>query len=321
MKKYFQEASETFRKNKGIFLQIGLVLGLMIGLSTFVGTGLVPGTIILFVFLLLPLLVSIFALAMRAGDNREVQNRDIYFGYKNFLTSIFLSTKILVKPLLMAILVWLLVSFSGYSVCLFVLKQAGDPVIDVILSGDFMAMSNALTELIYTNPWFMLVSYLSMSIAFIVGFNIFIRRSFAPFVCFETTFTLDSAKKLSINMAKKSKGYIMMNNIFMVIYLCLFICMQLLSRLFMEFDTNFLILYLVDTVVISIIMAPLLIFNSMVMFHYYDDNHRFSVKDLYTQYLNVAMRTTDSNIINEQIKKDKEEREAQKKKDEEDKGK
>ena len=145
MKKYFQEASKTFNENRGLFLQIALVLGIILGLASF--CGLLTGTIILFIFLLLPFVVSIYALCMKAGDHRDVVNKDLYFGFRNFLTSISLATKMLVKPILIGILVWFLISMVGYSTIMFFLEKAKDTVIDIIGSGDIQAAIDAMTNL------------------------------------------------------------------------------------------------------------------------------------------------------------------------------
>ena len=308
MKKYFQEATHTFNENRGLFLSISLVLGIILGLATFVG--LTTGTIILIIFLLLPFVVSIYALCMKAGDNREVINKDLYFGFKNFLTSVSLATKMLVKPILIGILIWFLISSVGYSCVLFYLQKINDPIFTIIESGNMEEIMKAMTKLVTSNPWFVVINYVSMAASFIVGFNIYIKRTFAPFVCFETTFTLDSAKKISINLNKQSKNYRLMNNLFLIMYIVLFAIMELLSTLFYNINVNFSIMFLIDVLVVFILMAPLILLHTLANFHYYDDNHRENIKRLYKEYLNVASRTTDSKMIDEEFKKSDENNES-----------
>ena len=140
-----QKAFQTYRENSSLFLQVSLALAIILAGSMFVGA--ITGTFILFIFILLPLLVSIFAIAMKASTNQGVTNRDLYFGYKNFGTSLVLATKLLMKPILISFLVYFGVSIIGYPIIIMQLKAAGDPAFDIIMSGDFSATIEALSSL------------------------------------------------------------------------------------------------------------------------------------------------------------------------------
>ncbi|MDY4788194.1 MAG: hypothetical protein SO253_02610 [Bacilli bacterium] len=312
MKEYIQKASKTFNKNKGLLLTLSLALGIIFGVSFFVG--MISGTIVILLFLILPFIISIYAIAMKLGDNREVVNKDLYFGFKNFLMSLSLATKILVKAVLLGILVWFVISSIGYSMIMIVLENQGHPIFDIINSGDMQAMMEAMYELITTNPMFLVVNYVAILTSLIVSFNIFVKRSFTPFICFETTFTLDSAKKLSKNL--KSRGYRLMNNLFLVLYIVLIIILELLSTLLYNINVNFMLMYFIVVVVIFILMTPLFFINVLANYYYYDKNHRENIKKIYKEYLNVAMRTTQSKLIDDELKNNSDNHSNDNKKDE-----
>lgn len=298
MKEYLFAANKTFKDHKGLLLTLSFVLGIIFGVSFFVG--MISGTIILLLFLILPFIISIYAIAMKLGDNREVINKDLYFGFKNFLMSLSLATKILVKAVLLGILVWFVISSVGYSIIMVILENQGHPIFDIINSGDMQAMVDAMYQLITSDVRFLIVNYVAILASLIIAFNIFIKRSFTPFICFETTFTLDSAKKLSKNL--KSKGYRLMNNLFLSLYIVLIIIAELLSTIMYNLDVNFMLMYFIIILVIFILMTPLFFVNVLTNFYYYNKNHRDNVKKLYKEYLNVAMRTTQSKLIDDELK-------------------
>ena len=93
-----------------------------------------------------------------------------------------------------------------------------------------------------------------------------------------------------------------MNNIFIIMYVVLFAILELGTTMIVNLEVNFLLWYFFIVLIVFILIAPLLLMHTLVDYHYYDDNHRESVKGLYKQYLNVSSRTTDSKMIDEEFK-------------------
>ena len=302
MKKYLEKAMSTFNENRSLFIQVSLVLGLILAILSF--SKFIAPLFIILIFLILPFVVSVFAICMKAGDNREVENRDIFFGFKNFGTAMTLTTKIILKPILFAILTYFVINLIGNGITLYVLIANGDPIFEIAQSGDAQALLTAFNQLMTTNIWFTVTNDIGLIVGFIVGFNIFIKHSFAPFICFETTFTLDSAKKLSINLTKESKGYCKINNIFLIFYVLSMGLLLVLTIIIGNSTANPLLIYFIVALAIYSFMSPLIFINVLTMYHYYDENHRENVKNLYKDYINVSMRTTESKMIDDEFKEE-----------------
>ena len=299
MKLYLQKAFETFKENKQLYLQVSLVLGMILAICGFVGA--ISGLFIFILFLILPLIVSVFAISMKTSLGKETSNKDLYFGYHHFGMSLVLTTKMLLKPILLGFLAYIVVAGIGYGITFVVLKNSGDPVFDIIASGDFNAISNAIVDLMQNNNGFLITTLVSLICGFIVMYNIYLKRSLAPLICFETTFTMDSAKKMSLNMTNKQRKFILFNNIFLAMYVILIVVAELFQMIIFTNESMFYLLYFLDLLIVMLLIAPLLFINALFITHYYVDNHRDHALKLFKDYINVAMRTTQDKVIDNEF--------------------
>ena len=300
MKEYLQKAFRTYNENKQLYLQVSLVLGMILAICGFVGA--ISGLYIIFLFLLLPLIVSVFAITMKTSLGKETSNKDLYFGFHHFGMSLVLTTKMLLKPVLMGFLFYFISSLIGYGIVFSILHANGDPIFDIIAGGNANQAMDAMMELMQTNTGFLITTYVSLGIAFIVFYNLYLKRSLSPLICFETTFTMDSAKKMSLNMTRKQNKFFLFNNIFLAMYIIIIVCAEIIQMMFFTNDTMFYLLYFVDILVACLLMAPLLFLNALFITEYYNDKHRDHAIKLFKDYVNVAMRTSQDNVINDEFK-------------------
>ncbi len=272
-KDLFKKASETFaeyRKEFSIYCLVWIIImGLALALSFVVQI-----SFVLIFLLLFPIEFSLNFIAKKAGEHLPLDEKDFYFGFKSYPSSLIFGSKMNIKGLLMGFL-WALISLLVGSLIIMLIFSQIEPALMNEIAG-YANDVNRMVETIMAVKWVQelyLILYGVSGLVFMLAFAIKgTPANMAAYVCFDAPFDPDSGVKISKRIVDKNKKqYTLINIIF--VFLIALAAVVGFSFYYLTYGSLFVNQYavlLISSLLAAFILAPLNIYYQLVKFQFYD---------------------------------------------------
>lgn len=287
--KIFKAASVTFKQYRSKLLTFAFTWAVLIGaayilFNLLLGTG---AAILASVILFLPLQVSLSIIAIKAVNRREVLMNDFYTGFKSFYSSFFLESKILLRGVLFFLLGLAAGLLFGSIVLSTIMLNLEPQIFQNVLSGaDVESMIAEMGKISWLPTAYVLLSGFS----YLVGAVFFIWQGsdklFAPFVCFETRFSVTNAVELSNKFLKQNRGsYFAFNLVFLLMLIPICVASYGLSIVLGKLGLDATFATSISLFVLFLLSGIVLIYHHIANYHAYHHYYRDHVIKLYQDFV------------------------------------
>jgi hypothetical protein len=265
-------AFKVVLKHRNIFLVYSFVYAVMLLASFFVGA--LGGLTLVFVILVfLPIQFSFYLIAKKMEEEKQIFPEDLYLGFKSFLPSLVLGSKMMFRGFLNGVLIFfgiLVLGGIGLSVYLTInLPALADFIANNVNNFDGIMLELDRFPMIINGILILYIfAFLSGAMAYIFEAS---KNSAAPFILFEAPFDLGSAIKISRDLNKPFKyKIIQIYTLFLIdLAISLTLVYFLVDLIFNAGLVSDLLLLAIVSFFVALIIAPLNLFFVIVKASYY----------------------------------------------------
>jgi hypothetical protein len=272
LKSVFKSTLSIAAKHRDIFLVFSFVYSILIFATLFLGSlgGL---TLVLSVFVFLPIQFSFYIIAKKMIENKPIIPQDFYFGFRSMLTSLVIGSKMMFRGFLNGLLSFIIFLLIGGIILSGYLINNYPTLIEFIMNNtsNIEAISvqlDAYPNIINLVIIIYIVAALSAAILYMLSASKF---SIAPLIMFEAPFDINSAIKMSKDINKKNGNLnLLIYGVFFVVLIIILIGVFLLSNyLFNAGVFEDLILVALIFLMLALLIAPLNILFVIAKTSYY----------------------------------------------------
>jgi hypothetical protein len=272
LKSVFKSTLSIAAKHRDIFLVFSFVYSILIFATLFLGSlgGL---TLVLSVFVFLPIQFSFYIIAKKMIENKPIIPQDFYFGFRSILTSLVIGSKMMFRGFLNGLLSFIIVLLIGGIILSGYLINNYPTLIDFIMNNtsNIEAISvqlDAYPSIINLVILIYIVAAIAATILYMLSASKF---SIAPLIMFEAPFDINSAIKMSKDINKKNGNLnLLIYGVFFVVLTIILIGVFLLTNyLFNAGLFEDLILVALIFLMLSLLIAPLNILFVIAKTSYY----------------------------------------------------
>lgn len=299
LKQAIKDGSKVYKEYGRDIFAYTMVLGIILGLIIF--TGIYYGLLVLLIlFIYLPIRTSLNAISKKVVDHKSISGADFYVGFKNYLSSMMLQSKVVLNGFMWGLLAFVLSLLVGSAIVVVLLIVNEPAVYQSLLSATTLEeMYNIYLGVDWVNSTYNIIVYASLFITGLIYTLTTAFHTFTPYICFETTFTVPSAYILSNKIARKDKKhYLMFSLMFYVIIAIALGVGELLGVALESAAVPSLYAYLCGYVTSGLLAAPFIIYFHIINYEIYSMNYQKEVHDTYMEYVNVSKRVKEEDIIN-----------------------
>ncbi len=193
---------EKFKKNIWDYLNVSLAFSLFTFLFLFIGYLILQdiGVILAFVFLVIPLLMGYKYLIFAAYHQGKVKTKLFKVGFMTYFKSMRIYFSVILKPLFMALISSLVVTFLGSFVVMLYLRFAGIIAFDVVPTREMLIeiiSGNEISTLILN-----ITSFVSIVVSIIIFFLTKISRNSIVYLAYEVPLSVENAEATCKKMIK-----------------------------------------------------------------------------------------------------------------------
>jgi hypothetical protein len=272
LKSVFKSTLSIAAKHRDIFLVFSFVYSILIFATLFLGSlgGL---TLVLSVFVFLPIQFSFYIIAKKMIENKPIIPQDFYFGFRSILTSLVIGSKMMFRGFLNGLLSFIIVLLIGGIILSGYLINNYPTLIEFIINNtsNIEAISvqlDAYPSIINLVILIYIVAAIAATILYMLSASKF---SIAPLIMFEAPFDINSAIKMSKDINKKNGNLnLLIYGVFFVVLTIILIGVFLLTNyLFNAGLFEDLILVALIFLMLSLLIAPLNILFVIAKTSYY----------------------------------------------------
>jgi hypothetical protein len=272
LKSVFKSTLSIAAKHRDIFLVFSFVYSILIFATLFLGSlgGL---TLVLSVFVFLPIQFSFYIIAKKMIENKPIIPQDFYFGFRSILTSLVIGSKMMFRGFLNGLLSFIIVLLIGGIILSGYLINNYPTLIEFIMNNtsNIEAISvqlDAYPSIINLVILIYIVAAIAATILYMLSASKF---SIAPLIMFEAPFDINSAIKMSKDINKKNGNLnLLIYGVFFVVLTIILIGVFLLTNyLFNAGLFEDLILVALIFLMLSLLIAPLNILFVIAKTSYY----------------------------------------------------
>ena len=272
LKSVFKSTLSIAAKHRDIFLVFSFVYSILIFATLFLGSlgGL---TVVLAVFVFLPIQFSFYIIAKKMLENKPIMTQDFYFGFRSMLTSLVIGSKMMFRGFLNGLLSFIIVLLIGGIILSTFLINNYPTLIEFIMNNttNIEAISIQLDAYPVIVNLVILIYVVAALAATILYMLIASKFSIAPLIMFEAPFDINSAIKMSKDINKKNGNLnVLIYGIFFVVLAFILVGVVLLANyLFNAGVFEDLILIALIFLMLSLLIAPLNILFVIAKTSYY----------------------------------------------------
>ena len=274
-------------------------------------------SIVVIIFVLLPLELGLMTITKKIYDHIEVENRDFYVGFRALMVSISLYSKLMLRGFLWAVLTGFVVSLLGSVLSL------------VFLAPEVLTLTTyeAMLQAFYNNQTLIDAITITSAAAFIIGGVVYNLKSsrgqMAPMILFDTGFDIQSCYRLSESYIAKDKKTIIRSKLLFYAYYVLAIFVGFLSSYFLvripAFQTQYAgFVGFLGFFVSALLIAPIHFLAKIYYNVMYASQYKEAVKKKLQDFLNVKMRVNQQQFVEQEADESKEKQEESNKKNDQD---
>lgn len=292
MKKGLQEANHLFAKHRSQLLSFAFGWAI-IAASSLYFSYIYGFSIVVIIFILLPLELSLVTISKKMYDKLLVENKDFYVGFRALMVSISLHSKIMLRGFLWAILAGFIVSVIG-SVFVFIFIAP-----HILALGDYQALLNAFL----TDPALVNALMITSIVAFFVGGIVYnlksTRGQMAPFILFDTGFDIQTCYTVSTDLIKKDKKLMIRSKLAFYAYYVAAVVVGFMSNYFLAKIPTVQLQYaaFIGFLVTALLIAPIHILSKLYYNALYSAKYKEAVKKRLQDFLNVRMRVNQQQFF------------------------
>lgn len=314
--KGLKESTLLWAKQKNKLLAFSLGWSILIAASFYFSY--IYGFLVLaIIFVFLPLEFSFALIARKITENRTVDNQDFYVGFKAFMTSLVLSSKLMLKGFLWALL-------TG-----FVLALIGSAIVLMVAAPEIMQLTNyeQIVEAMLNNVDLVngltLVSLVSFALAGVIYNLTSYRGQMTPYILFDTNYSVDISKKMSESYTQKDKKIIIQSKlVFYAYYLACTIIGILIAYLFKQNNIlNEQFSAFLGFLIAALLIAPIRMLGAIYFSYFYQTKYHEEIRTKFQAFINQELQSSREQFIKqmqeeEKNKKSSESQDQDKNKDE-----
>ena len=272
LKSVFKSTLSIAAKHRDIFLVFSFVYSILIFATLFLGSlgGL---TLVLSVFVFLPIQFSFYIIAKKMFENKPIMTQDFYFGFRSILTSLVIGSKMMFRGFLNGLLSFIIILLIGGIILSTYLINNYPTLIEFIMNNttNIEAISVQLDAYPAIINLVIIIYIVAAMVAIILYVLSASKFSVAPLIMFEAPFDINSAIKMSKDINKKNGNLnLLIYGVFFVMLVLIAVGVLVLTNYL--FNAGFfedLILVALIFLMLSLLIAPLNILFVIAKTSYY----------------------------------------------------
>lgn len=292
-------AFQTFKRKWGDYLAVSFIFGVVCFIAFLIGQAIFKtplfgvitlGIALAFVVIVIPLIVGLKFCVFQTYDKPQVEIKSLKIGFITFFKSIKVYFLVILKPLIIAFVVYTVVSAVFLSVAM---KMAAKQIPDFYqLFTNIETFEGAYEKMLEIDSVLTLLTigtFVSLVVSYLVFFALKLKRDFIPFIAFEMPITSDRAINMNQKILKnKYPKFFISNFIVLLMFVVPAVLGYLVNRTMTANEVlSPLTITLVTVAVVSVLSSPIITFKQLHYIHSYKELSKPFKEDFDNELKNV----------------------------------